>query len=207
MKKSILFITSISIIIMVNTVNNAIAQKNNSQPAYANETIKTIHSRKSVRNYTDKTVSKEQLEMLVKAGMAAPSAMNRQPWAFIIINSRKVLDSLAAGSANAKMLSKVTAAIVVCGDTKKVPSASESGYWSQDCSAAAQNILLAAESIGLGAVWTGVYPNKERINFIRKTLNLPEHIIPLNVIPLGYPEGKDKSKDKFKPENIHWNKW
>lgn len=174
---------------------------------YPNETIKTIHMRKSVRHFADKGVTKEQLETLVKAGMAAPSAMNRQPWAFVIVNDRKILDTLAAGSPNARMLYKASAAIIVCGDTKKVPNANESGYWTLDCSAASENILLAAESMGLGALWTGVYPNKERMAFISKSLRLPDYIIPLNVIPVGYPTGDDKPKGKFKPENIHWNKW
>ena len=172
-----------------------------------NNTLEVIHQRKSVRNYTDAKVSKEQLEVLAKAGMAAPTAVYKQPWAFITIDDRETLDSLGANLPYAKMLKKANAAIVVCGDLNKALEAWEQEFWIQDCSAATQNILLAAESMGLGAVWTAAYPAKDRMATVRNILELPEHIIPLNVIPVGYPTGIEKPKDKWKPENLHWNKW
>jgi nitroreductase len=198
------FTLIIAIIMLMSIIKEGMGQN---AEKYPNETIKTIHSRKSVRHFTDKKVTREQLETLVKAGMAAPSAMNRQPWAFVIVTDRKKLDSLAAGSPNAQMLNKASAAIIVCGETKKAYSSSDANYWVLDCSAASENILLAAESMGLGALWTGAYPNRERIAFISKSLHLPEHVIPLNIIPIGYPTGEDKPKNKYKPENVHWNKW
>jgi nitroreductase len=173
----------------------------------ANSTIKTIHSRKSVRHFTDETVTKEQLEELLKAAMAAPSARNMQPWAFICITRREVLDQLANGLPYAKMLFKAKAAIVVCGIPDKSGQDSPEGYWVQDCSAATQNILLAAESMGLGAVWTGVYPRSERISAVRSVLGIPDTVFPLNVIPIGYSDGTDKPKDKFRKENIMWEGW
>ncbi len=174
---------------------------------YENATIANIHERKSVRHFTTKSVSKEQLETLVKAGMAAPTAMNKQPWAFIASTDRKLLDQLAEELPHAKMLFEATSAITVCGDLTKTMEGKSSEYWIQDCSAATQNILLAVESMGLGAVWTGVYPNEERIQMVKKLLNLPDHIVPLCVIPIGYSTGEDKPKDKWKEENLKWEKW
>ena len=173
----------------------------------SNQVIKVIHSRKSVRHFTDEKVTKEQLELLIKAGLAAPSANNVQPWAFIGITNRDILDKLANGLPYAKMLFRASAAIVVCGIPAKAGTDSPEGYWVQDCSAASQNILLAADSIGLGTVWTGVHPRAERIKVVRDILGIPETVIPLNVIPIGYPEGIDKPKNKFKVENIMWEGW
>lgn len=194
-----------------------VLQSNNEavgQPKKAGETLSkqetmlsVIHSRKSVRSFVpQKAVSKEDLTTIVKAGMAAPSAVNKQPWAFVVITERAMLDALAVGSPNAKMLNDAGAAIVVCGDLSKAHE-SAPDFWVQDCSAASENILLAVEGMGLGAVWTGVYPSKERVAFIRQTLSLPEHIVPLNLIPIGYPQGETQPKDKWKEENLHWNKW
>ena len=173
----------------------------------SNAVIKAIHSRKSVRHFNDENVLKEQLEVLIRAGMAAPSANNLQPWAFIGITNRDTLDQLANGLPYAKMLFRTSAAIVVCGIPAKSGSDSPEGYWVQDCSAASQNILLAAEALGMGAVWTGVHPRAERIKIVRNILGIPDTVIPLNVIPIGYPEGIDKPKDKFKKENIMWEGW
>jgi nitroreductase len=166
-----------------------------------------ILSRKSVRHYTNQPVSKEQLGILMKAGMAAPTANNKQPWAFAAITERKKLDFLAANLPYARMLAQAPAAIVVCGDMTKTAGARRPELWIQDCSAATENILLAAEGIGLGAVWTALYPYEERYSVVQKTLSCPEHIIPLCILPVGYPEGSDQPKDKFKPENIHWEQW
>lgn len=171
-----------------------------------NNTIKTIFDRASVRSFENNPISKDQLNLILKAGMAAPSARNLQPWAFIAITDRTILENLANGLPYAKMLFEATAAIVVCGVPDKAGDSPE-GYWVQDCSAATQNILLATESIGLGAVWTGVYPRTERIEIVRKVLDIPQNVIPLNVIPIGYPKGESRPKDKFKPENIRWEKW
>jgi nitroreductase len=175
-------------------------------PSEIPDVLTVIHSRKSVRQYTDQKVSREQLETLVRAGMAAPTAMNRQPWAFIAIDSREILDSLAAELGGNKILLGAPSAIVVCGDLNKaVPSLPD--YWVQDCSAATQNILLAAEGIGLGAVWIGIFPREERVSAVKKVTHLPEHLVPLNIIAIGYPTGSEQPKDKWKPENLFWNVW
>lgn len=167
-----------------------------------NATLKTIFHRKSVRAYTERPVEKEKLEMLIRAGMAAPSSRDRRPWEFILVTDRDLLDTLGDGLPLARMLKETKQAIVVCGDTVKSDNA-----WMLDCSAAAQNILLAAESMGLGAVWTAAYPYPDRIRLIRNTLRLPEHIIPLTVIPVGYPLGSPVPKDKFNRQQLHENGW
>lgn len=169
--------------------------------------MENILNRKSVRKYTKEEVKKEQLEMLVRAGMAAPSARNSQPWLFFVIDDRAILDNLAKQLPNAKMLLSAKAAIVVCGNLQKALEGDGREFWVQDCSAATQNILLAAESMGLGAVWTGAYPRKETVNIIKVELGLPEHIVPLNVIPIGWQTGEEKPKQKYTEENIRWNKW
>lgn len=172
-----------------------------------NIVLESIMNRKSVRLYTSDPVSRDQLETLVKAAMAAPSAVNKQPWAFVVIDDRAKLDALAGLLPYAKMAAKASAAIVVCGDLSKAYHGLDDEYWIQDCSAATENLLLAVEAMGLGAVWTAVYPEEDRIRIVRKELALPEQIIPLNFIPIGYPSHSDASKDKYKPENVHFNKW
>lgn len=181
----------------------AIGQNNEN----SEKVMENILNRKSVRKYTKEEVKKEKLEMLVRAGMAAPSARNSQPWLFFVIDDRTILDNLAKQLPNAKMLLSAKAAIVVCGNLQKALEGDGREFWVQDCSAATQNILLAAESMGLGAVWTGAYPRKETVNIIKVELGLPEHIVPLNVIPIGWQTGEEKPKQKYTEENIRWNKW
>ena len=167
----------------------------------ANIVYENIMNRKSVRNYTPQPVKKELLDTLVRAGMAAPTSRDIRPWEFIIITDNEILQSLGEKLPFAKMLKETKQAIVVCGDSIK------SDAWVQDCSAATENILLAAESLGLGAVWTAAYPYPDRIKAVSETLKLPANIIPLCVIPLGYPAGKNTPKNKYNPSVIHYNVW
>ncbi len=171
-----------------------------------NTTLDTIYSRRSVRSYTGTPVSKDALIEIIKAGMSAPTAVNIQPWAFIAVQQRKVLDELCTRLPYAKMLDKAGAAIVVCGVPDKDDTYARD-YWVQDCSAASENILLAVHSMGLGAVWTSVYPDAEKMANARQILDIPENIIPLNVIPVGTPKDEGHVTDKFREENIHWEKW
>ena len=175
--------------------------------AVMNDTLKTIFSRKSIRSYRNEPVAKEKLEMLVRAGMAAPTAVDKRPWEFIVVTDRTVLKQLADALPYAKMTDKAAAAIVVGGDVQKQWGGMESDYWIMDCSAATENILLAAESMGLGAVWTAIYPEDIFIRSVRQILGIPSHIVPLNLIPVGVPAGREKPKDKYNPAQIHWNKW
>jgi nitroreductase len=174
---------------------------------HAQDALSVIHSRKSVRHYTGEPVSKDDLMTLLKAGMAAPTARNQQPWVFIVVTDDFTLLKLAKGLPYTKMIVKSRACIVVCADMNKALPGEERDFWVQDCSAASENILLAAEAIGLGAVWSGMYPLEERVAHVRKVLELPDTIIPLNVIAVGHPTGAEKPQKKFDPNNIHWEKW
>jgi nitroreductase len=166
------------------------------------DALSVIHSRKSVRSYTDEEVTKEQLIQLMEAAMAAPTAMDKRPWRFVAVTERETLDSLGEGLPYAKMLFDAPAAIVVCGDTTVYEP-----FWMLDCSCASENLLLAAEAMGLGAVWTAVWPRDDRQEHVREVLELPDHILALNVIPIGYPAGNPTPKEKFDETNIHWEKW
>lgn len=173
----------------------------------APDVLQVIHNRRSVRNYTDEPVTPEQLEILLRAGMAAPTARNSQPWAFVVVTERERLDTLAEQLPYGKMLAKAGAAIVVCGNMERALPGVAQDMWVQDCSAAAQNILLAAEGIGLGAVWVGIHPIPERIAVVRRVLDLPETISPLNVISIGHPLGIEQPKRKYDERKIHRETW
>ena len=172
----------------------------------ADAVLENIHSRKSVRQFTSEPVTEAQTETLLRAAMAAPTAVNYQPWRFVVVTERAELDAIADILPYAQMLKQAPLAIVVCGETTWMGGA-ENQYWQQDCAAATQNILLAVEALGLGAVWTGVYPNKDLYPKLHDFLNLPSNVQPFCCIPIGYPAGNDQPKDKWKPENIHYGKW
>ncbi len=170
-----------------------------------NAAIETIMTRTSIRSYTDRTVSADTVEMLLRAGMAAPTAVNAQPWHFVVINERAKLDELAGTNRHGDMLRQAPLAIVVCGNMEKAMQGPGQAFWIQDCSAATENILLAAHALGLGAVWTGCYPMEERVAAVSEVLSLPETIVPLCVIVMGYPNENPQPKDKWKPENVSYN--
>lgn len=168
------------------------------------ETIEAILTRRSIRKYTDKKISEELIDILLHAAMHAPSARNCQPWHFVVVTKRDVLDELAVVHPYGKMLKHARLAILVCGDRLIEES---DNYINQNCSAATQNILLAAHANGLGAVWLGVYPREQRMKGISKLINLPEHILPISLISIGYPAEKISKPERFKPEKIHYNNW
>lgn len=171
------------------------------QPGAANPTLETILARKSVRQFQERPVEAEKVEGLLRSAMAAPSGKDLRPWSFVVIDQRERLDALAEALPTAKMLRQAPMAIVVCGDETR------SSYWYLDCSAAAQNILLAAESFGLGAVWTATYPYPDRMRVVADQLALPDRIKSLCVIPVGYPARETSPKDKWDTNCIHQNKW
>lgn len=166
------------------------------------DAIEAILTRRSIRRYTSKKVSAKVVEELLNAGMSAPSANNSQPWHFVVIDDRQILDRIPEFHAYSSMLYFAPLAIAVCGDSKV-----SAAYWVQDCSAATQNILLAAHASGLGAVWLGVYPIKERVRELQKLLNLPEQIVPLSLISLGYPAASKAPENRFDAARVHHNKW
>ena len=172
----------------------------------ADAVLENIHNRKSVRQFTSEPVSDEHIQTMLKAAMAAPSAVNYQPWRFVVITDREQLDAMAEILPYAKMLKQAPLAVVVCGETIWFEG-NTNPYWQQDCSAAVQNLLLAAEALGLGAVWTGVYPNMELARPLSDFLGLPGTVQPLCTIPIGHHDGTTQPKNKWKPENIHYGKW
>ncbi len=172
-----------------------------------NRVIETILTRKSVRKFINKPIEKDKIELVLRAGMAAPSARNRQPWKFFAVDDRKLLDELAEGLPYAKMLFNAPLCIVVCGDIRDKEDLTAQTFWVQDCSAAVENILLSAHSLGLGAVWTACYPKMDRAETARKVLNMPDGIMPLCVIPMGYADGDSPVIEKWNSDNIIWNKY
>lgn len=166
-----------------------------------------IFKRTSVRKYTDQPVTREQIEMLLKAAMAAPSAKNVQPWEFIVIQKRETLLKITEFHPYSSMLKEAPLAIVVCGNESKITIGDVEELWSQDCAAATQNILLEAAELDLGGVWLGVYPKKNLMNNLAELLILPKYVIPFSIVSIGYPEGEVQPKDKFNPKNIHYEKW
>ena len=138
--------------------------------------------------------------------MAAPSAGNHQPWEFVVITERETLDQIADLHRYAKMLYHAPLCICVCGDLRRVVERLPE-YWVQDCSAATENVLLAAEALGLGAVWCGVYPDEELVAAVRSLLHLPCHVTPLNVVAIGYPDADPAVRDKWREDRVHWQQW
>jgi nitroreductase len=191
------------IIVLLMTMNILTSCGNNQTAKTTDEIVlENIANRKSVRNYIEgKAIETDKIEKLLRAGMAAPTGKNTQPWEFIVVTRRDVLDALAAKLPYAKMLKQATLAIIVCADTAK------SQYWYVDCSAATENILLAAEAMQLGAVWTATYPYENRMDAVKQVFQLPDNIQSLCIIPMGYPSMKESPKDKWKPEKIHNEKW
>jgi len=167
--------------------------------------LETIYARRSIRQYQEKPVEKEKLEELLKAAMAAPSAMNIKPWEFVVVTQKETLDEIRASLTFGKH--NAPAAIIVCGNTAfyKHPIAVE--FWVQDCSAATENILLAAVGLGLGTVWLGVHPIHNYIKQISKILSLPENVKPLNVIYVGYPAEEKDRRTQYNPERVHWESY
>ena len=186
MKKIFSFLCLIVAVTAMTSCSSAKEEKGTS--GTGNAVLDNIFERKSVRAYLNKGVEKEKIDLMLRAGMAAPTGRDIRPWEFVVVSDRANLDSMVA-------------AIIVCGDSVR------SSYWYLDCSAAAQNILLAAESLGLGAVWTAAYPYEDRMQVVRKYTNLPDNILPLCVIPFGYPATKENPKQKFDEKKIHYNQY
>jgi nitroreductase len=168
------------------------------------DAIEAILSRRSIRKYTKEAVSEKLIDELVHAAMNAPSAGNSQPWHFVVIQDRKVLDEIPKCHPYSNMLREAPVAIAVCADPRTMGGKE---WWVQDCSAATENILIAAQAMGLGAVWLGVYPEKSRVESIKALLAMPQEIIPLNIISLGYPAEKKALESRYQSSRIHNNRW
>ena len=172
-----------------------------------NQAITNILTRVSVREFTGEKISDAQIDTLLRAAMSAPSAINKQPWAFIVVTDEAIIAQLGEALPYSRCSNHPAVAIIPCGDLSKAIEGDLGAFWINDVSAATQNILLAAHSMGLGAVWTGLHPDMKRATMVQQMLGLPEHIIPLCVVPVGVPAEEPEIKDKYKPENIHYNRW
>lgn len=204
--KNLLFATLL--IMMLTGCNNSQSKQDTPAADSSAAALEAIFTRTSVRSYDpDRAMSPDTVETLLRAAMSAPTAVNKQPWAFVVLDNREALDSLAEVLPYAKMLNHAPLAIVVCGDMDKALEGTARDFWIQDASAATENLLIAAHALGLGAVWTGVYPDSERVEAVKNRLGLPSAIIPLCVVPVGYPEGEQTPKDKWNPGVIHYNRW
>ena len=166
------------------------------------ELIKTIFSRRSIRKYTGEPVPEEHVTTILEAAMAAPSASNKKPWHFVVVTERDTLNRLADAHKYGKMLHEAPLCIVVCGDESVAQR-----FWQQDCSAATQNILLAAQALGLGSVWCGVYPSEERVREISEILDIKAPVKPLNLIAVGYPAEKKEPRTQYDGSRVHREHW
>jgi nitroreductase len=166
--------------------------------------LEAIWKRRSVREYTNDPVTEDVIEELLRAGMQAPSARNLQPWQFVVVTDRSILEQVPCHHPYASMVPRAAAAVLVCGDTILQENP---GYLALDCSAVTQNILLETTAQGLGAVWLGVYPCSRRILGMRKLFGLPGHILPVSLISIGHPASEPGEVDRFDPGRIHRDTW
>ena len=163
-----------------------------------------IFQRRSIRKYMPDPVDDKDIEEMIRAAMAAPSAGNQQPWEFIIVKDREILNKIMDIHPYAQMLKTAYGAVIVCGDTEREV---HKGYWVQDCSAAVENMLIEAQDKGIGTCWLGVYPREDRVDGIRQLFKIPETVIPMAAIAFGYPSESKKQCDRFDSTRIHIDKW
>ena len=169
------------------------------------EILDYIFKRRSIRSYTDQPIDHATLIQLLQAGMAAPSAVNSQPWEFVVATELEVLNALRQrimfGQYNAQAI------IAVCGSPNVANNSAGRTYWIQDCSAALENILIAATGLGLGSVWVGVYPEEEKVKAVRQVLNIPDTVIPLGLVYLGYPAETQPARTQYDEQKVHWQQY
>jgi nitroreductase len=168
------------------------------------DALEAIHTRRSIRKYLDQPVPEELIQKLLAAAMQAPSARNQQPWQFVVIDDRAILAKIPGFMPNAAMAGGAPLAILVCGDLSLETS---EGYWVVDCSAAVENMLLAAHALGLGAVWCGVYPREPRMEGLRRLVGLPANVVAHSLVVLGYAAEQIPAADRYRPERVRHNRW
>jgi nitroreductase len=168
------------------------------------DAFEVILTRRSIRKYKKQAIPEQIVQKLLQAACNAPSAGNQQPWHFVLLDDRKILNVIHTFHPSAKMLAEADKALLVCGDLNLEKF---KGYWMIDCAAATENILLAAHSLGLGACWLGLYPREGRVAGMRKLLHLPSNIIPFALVSLGYPGEIKPKENRYNPSRIHHNKW
>ena len=168
------------------------------------DAMEAILTRRSVRRYEDKPVPEELIEKLLAAGMAAPTARDAREWQFVVIDDREMLAKIGEINPNAKMARNAPMAILVCGDLSLEKC---EGYWVVDCAAMVENILLAAHALGLGAVWTGVYPRPERVEGLKQLAGLPDNVVAHSLIVVGYPAEQPAPRNLYNAERVRRNRW
>lgn len=168
------------------------------------DAIEAILNRRSVRSFQKKAISQDIQKTLLECAMHAPSAMNQQPWQFILIEDATTLSKISLIHPHAEMTSEAALAVVVCGDMRLTKT---DDFWIQDCSAATQNLMVAAQAFGIGSVWAGIYPRDEIVKNFHKFLHLPKEVIPFSLIVLGYPDREPQKVERFHKERVHINQW
>ncbi len=168
------------------------------------EALNCIMTRRSVRKYKPGRIPESKVRKILEAAMNAPSARNRQPWQFVVVRQRETLLKLTDVHPYAQMLREADMAVVVCGDLR---DSQNKDYWIQDCSAATQNALLAAHALGLGAVWLGVYPRRDRVSGVQRLLHLPQDVVPLAIISLGLPGERPEKVVRYDSHKVHQEQW
>ncbi|WCJ57926.1 nitroreductase family protein [Fontisphaera persica] len=165
-----------------------------------------IFGRRSIRAYTAEPVAPAMVEALLHAAMSAPSAVAKDPWRFVVVRERATLQRLTEELPNGKMLAEAAVGVVVCGDLEAAHDRQLS-YLLQDCSAAIENLLLAAHVLGLGACWLGVHPRENRIRHVRTVLGLPEQVVPVSAIAIGHPAEFKEPRSRYQAQSVHYEKW
>jgi len=168
------------------------------------EALACIMSRRSIRTYEPRALAPDDIDLILRAAMAAPSAGNQQPWRFVALTDRAVIDAAAETTPYGKMLLTAPFALVVAADTRELK---HPGMWQQDCSAAVQNALLAVNALGLGAVWLGYWPKMERVTPLKELLGMPEGVEPLAVLAIGHPAETKPPSERYEPTFVHLNRW
>ncbi|MFO7526301.1 MAG: nitroreductase family protein [Ignavibacteriaceae bacterium] len=168
------------------------------------ENTEALLTRRSIRKYKDRQIKKDKLDNILKSAMYAPSAMNLQAWHFIVIDDSHILNETIKSIPHAELLKQTPAAILVCGDTAIEKNES---WMIQNCSAAIENILLAAHGLGIGSCWIAIHGIAEVVENVSKQFKLPENVVPVSLISLGYPDETVTAEDRFNKEKVHYNKW
>ena len=192
-------------------------KENTPSTSNADAAINTIMQRKSVRSYTSDTISAEMMDKMLRAAVAAPSGMDVRPWHIVVMTDKSQYDTLFAGNFNMEKFKQSAAVVIFCADTTVTRAPRENpdapavtmpnSIWRDDMGACTENFLLAAEALGLGAVWTACYPFHDRMDPVAQYLNLPGNIVPYSIVPVGYPAGDEQPKDKWDEQRIHYNRW
>ena len=212
MKKSIIMMAAAAMMF------GACCNKQESAPATstADVVMQNILSRKSVRSYNGEAIPDSVMENLLRAAQAAPSAVDRRPWQMVVMTDKSQYETVFEGNHNMQKFMESGAVIILCADTFTAPTRDNpdgpavvqvNQMWRDDMGAVTENLLLAAEAYGLGACWTACYPYPDRMDPVKKALQLPPTVVPYAVVPIGYHDGTTQPKDKWDPARVHYNKW